>query len=178
MRKSLILLVILLLTLSGCAAKDTACTDISCYGKWSGPAGDILEESFVLPLPSAESVSKYGQDYYCRESGSAFGDKSIIVDLTLAYPTETEFAGALEGLSSSFPQPVEIGHRLVYPVIFSGDSAADYLDGEIYDGMFYAFELLYASPEDCTLRILKAHVWDYFEDAHLSQALRELTEAK
>lgn len=57
-------------------------------------------------------------------------------------------------------------------------SGADYLDVEIYDGMFYDFELLYASPEECSLRILKARVWDYFEDAHLSQALRELTEAK
>ena len=159
----------LLIILSGCSAQDYFSTDTERYGHWGKSAGSILSEAVYLP--SVETVSAYGQDYYYRESKSPLGDKNIVMYVDLHFPDKKLLEAELDKLSHALPEPSEYGGSLLYPLRFSPEAANSYMDGEILDGMYYDFEFIDSDPGSGSLKVVIARVWDYFEDERLMEWL-------
>ncbi len=67
-------------------------------------------------------------------------------------------------------------HTYYFLIQYSLDDRLKYTDDEIYDGMFYTFEIISANPEENTICFVSARVWDYHPDQVLIDYLQPISD--
>lgn len=152
--------VIIIIMLQGCGTKNQHTTEISDYGSWQESTSNILDCSFVYPLPDSETVYKYGKEYYYKASQGALGDENFVLSVTLQFDDQTSYEEFTALLSDSVSQD----DTAYYMIQYSDETAKEYTDDKIYDGMFYDFEIISTNSNNYTICFLNAHVWDYYKD--------------
>ena len=169
-------LMILVIVFQGCNAYRETTADLSDYGRWNSFTKETLQDCFLNPLPNCETVERYGTSYYCQSIQSLLGDPNFVIHLSLQIPDEVQYQKELENFTAQLDEPVVIGAVHYYLVQCSRDDVLSYLDDEVYDGMFYNFEIISANPEENTISFISAHVWDYVKDDYLLDLLQPISQ--
>lgn len=143
------------------------------YGEWEDFTKEYLSQKFLCTLPSKEIVAAFGTDYYYNYKKPTFlGDHNFVINLTIEFPSEDIYYQALSSYTDISCMVKVIHAETWYFIQYSEDHAMEYIDNEIYDGMFYDFEVIIASHEKYSIEFLCAHVWDYYQNPILVQFLQ------
>ena len=171
----LICFVVVMLSCQGCNSTASKTTRLEDYKDWDGDVNKMLQENFHVPLPERELIDEYGISYYCNTYQAVLGDQNVVICLEVQLPSVESNLTELEEYITQLKNPIVVNESSYYLIQYSYDNAISYMDNNVYDGMFYNFEIVAVSPEGKCL-ILIAHVWDYYQDQILVDYLKNITE--
>ena len=168
------LLLVSLFVLSSCSKNNN--TNINDYGHWSNAVKSVLNEDFDKSLPDEQTVCAYGETYYYNKKQGVLGDLNFVIYVVLQFDDKTSYESELSKYTrlciDNDNNVAKTEDTLHYVIQGSTKNALEFLDDKIYDGMFYNFEIISASPEDFSITFVNAHVWDYSTDQVLARHLQ------
>ncbi|MBP3538644.1 MAG: hypothetical protein J6J62_02245 [Oscillospiraceae bacterium] len=170
-------LILIFLTLAGIFALGKTLKADS-YGDWGRKTKAILSENFNGFLPEVAVAQNYGQNYYYKYKQAPLGDANFVIYIEIALPDDAAFNNFLAGYEIDSIESRSMSNETVYFIQGDAESIAEYLDDEIYDGMYYNFELISVDKNSLTVEFLSAQVWDYYKDDFLCNHLRILESAR
>lgn len=146
------------------------------YGNWEKETKVILSQNFNGFLPKPADAKDYGQNYYHNYKQALLGDVNFIIYIEITLPNVETFRDFLSDYKLESIESRFINNEKVYFVQGNAESISEYLDDEIYDGMFYNFELVFVDESSLTVKFLSARVWDYYKDDFLCNFLSAVKE--
>lgn len=167
-------MLILLFSICGCEVHTKTSSNSIAYGDWNTSTKSILATQFEGVLPDEITAQKYLQSHSYQFSQGVLGDPNFVIFVALQMPDEAAYDAYLENCASKAAPVLSQDGIAFYPVQCTSESVADYLDDKVYDGMFFNFEIVLGSRDDLSIRILAAHVWDYYQNEVLVDFLQNL----
>ncbi|MGN0478246.1 MAG: hypothetical protein ACI4GO_02315 [Hominenteromicrobium sp.] len=177
-RIGLAVLLCFLISLTGCGdppVGKTETTGISRYGNYDSFAAEKLNTEFAGCLPEKVPDGSMDTDYFYTYQCALFGDPSFAVRLNVTFQSRESYEAELARIQALPCKSVSsLEGRSLY--VLNGDQtdAERYLDEEIYDGLFFVFELAAADDKTWTIQYLSGRWWDSAQMNHTADLLRLL----
>ena len=175
MKRQFSFLVIILLSISLLSAcSRTHSENINDYFCWNNKTNTILRSHFNNTLPEKSLVDHYGTNYYYNLSQGILGNPNLVIYVSVQFPDDSGYQSEIDKLNLS-ADSIQDENVSIYFIQGTQQDIDEYTDENIYDGMFYNFEIIITNDESNEISFINAYVWDYYKDDLLVSLLKTIT---
>lgn len=175
-KKFIIISLIVCMTILQSCSNGKHSNDTSDYGRWQKGTQEILMNEFSNSLPNQDVVNQYAQKYYYKTRQGILTEHNFVISVSLQFPDKSIFLMELDKYKNQFQYLTTSEYIMCYAIQYSPENASEYVNEEVYDGMFFNFEIILANEKEYRIDFINAHVWDYYKDTNLIEYLQKIKE--
>lgn len=170
MKRICICAIIITLIFCGCISANHAnITSKEKYGQWNDEVKNLLNSDFKGSLPNKSLVDKYCMEYHYTYDHAPAGDPAFNIYADLHIDDINDFSDEIIRFSNY--DFVNKNGIIYYLINFNSEDLNELLNNEIYDGMYFVFEVAAVDEQKQEIRYLSSYVWDYNKSKLINQDL-------